>query len=62
MKFIDQFTRREYVRLMGLGLVSTQIPFMTYGFINNDKDKALIDEVFKVLSGETRRSRSLVFG
>ncbi len=50
MKFVDQLTRREYIRLMGLGLVSSQIPFMSYGFTNNDKGDFFEELHYKTIS------------
>ena len=50
MKFVNQSTRREYIRLMGLGLVSTQIPFISYGFTDNANSDYFGELYYKTIS------------
>ena len=66
MKFISQLTRREYIRLIGLGLASTQIPFIAYGFADNvnhyylgDLHYQTISEISKLITSKQLTSLAL---
>ena len=50
MKFVDHLTRREYIRLIGLGLVSTQIPFIAYGNTNHSDNDYFRELYYKTIS------------